>query len=91
VNPNSHLLEADMTRRRVVQVGALVWAVVGAFVAFSALPGVNTDARVFVGFASLLGPVAAVAASAAVSRHLDRWAGLLLVVSVITPTYFAGC
>jgi hypothetical protein len=67
----------------------LVWALAGALVAFSALPDVNDDARVLVGVASLLGPVAAIAASAALSRHRDRWAGLLLVVSVITPTYFA--
>jgi hypothetical protein len=53
------------------------------------LSDVNPDARLLAGIASLLGPAAAIAASIALSRRRDRWAGLLLVVSVITPTYFA--
>lgn len=78
-----------LTRRRVIQIGALVWAVVGGLVAFTALSDVNPDARFFVGFASVLGPAAAIAASIALSRRRDRLAGVLLIVSVITPTYFA--
>lgn len=66
-----------------------MWAVVGALVAFSGFSDVNTDARLFVGLASGLGPVAAIAGGVAVGRRLDRWAGVLLIVSVITPTYFA--
>jgi hypothetical protein len=75
--------------RRAVGIGALVWAVVGALVAFAGISDVNADARLLVGLASGLGPLAAVAASIAVGRRRDRWAGLLLITSVITPTYFA--
>jgi len=78
-----------MIGRRVLRIGALMWAVVGASVAFSALPDVNPDARLLAGLASVVGPVAAVASAIALRRSRDRWAGLLLIASVITPTYFA--
>lgn len=67
----------------------LGWAVVGAAVAWSALPSVEPDARVLVGAASTLGPLAAVASALALSRGRDRVAGLALILSVATPTYFA--
>ncbi len=66
-----------------------MWAVVGALIAFSALPDVNADARLLVGLASALGPIAAFGAAITVSRHFDTWGGVLLITSVITPTYFA--
>lgn len=78
-----------MSRRRVLVVGTLVWACVGAAVAFSALGSVNADARWLVGGASVVGPLAAGGASLLLTRHADRMAGLLLLVSVLTPTYFA--
>jgi hypothetical protein len=70
-------------------IGSVLWAVVGAAVAFSALPQVNADARWFVGAASILGPGAAAAAAVALRRGAFRSAGVLLLVSVATPTYMA--
>jgi hypothetical protein len=78
-----------MGRRRVLQIGALGWAVIGASVALSALGDVNADARFFVGAFSIGGPLAAIGAAWLVGRRADRSAGALLVVSVLTPTYFA--
>lgn len=66
-----------------------MWAGVAAAVAFGSLGRVNADARVLVGAASVLGPLAAVAASRLLARGSDRAAGALLLVSVLTPTYFA--
>jgi hypothetical protein len=67
----------------------LVWAVVGAVVALPALSMVTADARVIVGAASVLGPLAAAGAAVALQRQRDRLAGALLLVSALTPTYFA--
>jgi hypothetical protein len=78
-----------MNRRRAVQIGMLTWALVGAVLALTAVGNVNADARAFVGAASVVGPLAAVAASRMIGRHADRPAGALLLVSVLTPTYFA--
>lgn len=79
-----------MHTRRVLQIGSLVWAAVGAAIAWSALGTVNADARWIVATASALGPLAAVAAAASLGRHRDRLAGALLLGSVLTPTYFAA-
>lgn len=79
-----------MNWRKVVQIGAVVWAVAGAGIAFGALREVNPDARVVVVIASVLGPAAAVAAAVLVGRRQDRWAGAVLMLSVVTPTYFAA-
>lgn len=82
-----------MTRRQAVQVGAFVWAVVGAAVAIPQIASANSDARLLVGVASVLGPAAAVGAAMLLGRGggrgRGRWAGALLLVSVATPTYFA--
>ncbi len=79
-----------MNRRTVLQTLSWIWAVVGAVVALSALGDVNADDRVLVGVASVVGPVLAVVAALALSRRIDRTAGVLLMVSaVVTPTYFA--
>jgi hypothetical protein len=77
-------------RRLIVQTGSLVWAVVGAAIALPALASMNEGAVLLVGAASILGPLAAVAASWLVSRRRGRSAGAFLLVSVITPTYFAA-
>jgi hypothetical protein len=53
-----------------------------------ALPDVNADARMIVGLASMIFPLCAVAAALALRRRADRLAGLLLILSVATPTYF---
>lgn len=78
-----------MGRRAVLEVGALVWAGVGAAVALGSLGEVNSDARLLVGAASVVGPLAAVGAAWLLARGADRTAGVLLLVSVLTPTYFA--
>ena len=72
-----------------LQVGALVWAAVGATVALGSLGAVNPDARAIVGIVSVLGPLSALLAATALAHHLDRLSGLLLLVSAATPTYFA--
>ena len=71
-------------------IGALVWAVVGAAVALAAFGEVNEDARLLVGFATVAGPLAATTAAWALRRGNDRIAGALLLLSAITPTYFAA-
>lgn len=78
-----------MGRRRVLEVGALVWAGVAAAVALGSLDEVNPDTRLLVGAASVVGPLAAVGASRLLAHRSDRAAGVLLLVSVLTPTYFA--
>src|SRR5262245_9225180 len=78
-----------MARRRALAIGACVWAAVGAAVAFTALGSVNADARLIVGVASVVGPLAALCAAWCVLRGRARAAGALLLVSVLTPTYFA--
>jgi hypothetical protein len=82
--------EAEVARRRVLQAGSVVWAVLGAAVALGSLGNVNDDARLLVGVASVVGPLVAVLAAVQLSRHADRPAGVLLALSaVLTPTYFA--
>jgi hypothetical protein len=77
-----------MNRRRVMQVGAATWAVIALAVALPSVAMASTDARVLVGAASVLGPLAAATAAVVLRRGGDRWAGALLLVSVVTPTYF---
>ena len=77
-----------MIKRRALQVGALVWAAVGYVIALTALRRVNDDAVVLVAAAAAF-PLAAGAASLALGRGRDRLAGVLLVASAATPTYFA--
>lgn len=78
-----------MTRRRILIVAALGWAVVGAVVALLSFDAVNEDARFIVGCATVGGPLAATAAAWALGQRSVRLAGGLLLVSVLTPTYFA--
>lgn len=78
-----------MSRRRIVQVASLVWSTTGAAVAVVSLPNVNDDVIVLVGLASVVLPLCAAAAALALRHRHDRLAGLLLVSSAATPTYFA--
>lgn len=78
-----------MSRREVAVIGALVWAVTGAVVALLSIPSVNDDSMVLVVAASVSFPLCAVGAGLLLEHHRDRLAGMLLVVSVATPTYFA--
>jgi hypothetical protein len=64
-----------MDRPRAARLMSIVWAVVGAAIAFASLPQVNNDARVLVATAALVGPSAAIAASVALARRRDRIAG----------------
>lgn len=77
------------TKWRVVQVGALLWAVVGATIALPAIVHANPDGRVIVATGSFVGPLAALTAARCVARRRDRGAGAFLLVSVLTPTYSA--
>ena len=67
-----------MTRRQAIEVGAVVWAVVGLIVGVRVLQSVNADARVLVLVACVVGAGAALLASACLSVHRDRLAGALL-------------
>ena len=79
-----------MRARWVLQVGSGLWAVLGAAIAWSAMGTVNADARAIVLTASIVGPLAALGAAVALGADRGRIAGLLLLVSVLTPTYFAA-
>jgi hypothetical protein len=67
----------------------VVWAAVAFVVAIGSLDTVNPDSRLLVGAATIVGVLAAVAAARQLARGSDRSAGLLLLVSVLAPTYFA--
>lgn len=75
--------------RQVVTVGSAAWAVAGALIALASVPNSTPDARWLVGLASVVFPAAAAAAAVALRRGAIRWGGILLLVSVATPTYFA--
>lgn len=68
--------------------GCLAWAVLGFGVAVGSLGGVNADARVVVAVASVVFPFAAATGALAVHQGRLRSAGVLLIVSAATPTYF---
>jgi len=76
------------TREQLV-IGSIVWAIVGAVMALSSLAQVNSDERWVVGIASVVFPAAAAGAAHALRRGALRWAGVFLLLSVATPTYFA--
>ena len=76
---------APMTRRRAIEVGAVVWAVVGLVVGLRVLQSVNADAQLLVLLACVVGSGAALLASACLSAHRDRLAGALLAASAVSP------
>lgn len=67
-----------------------VWTVVGLSLAASGLGSVNPDARWLVGAATVIGVSAAALATWRAALGDDRAAALLLVLSVIIPTWFAA-
>lgn len=71
-----------------MQIGATAWAVVGFAIALPSLASVDSGARVVVGVASVVFPLCAVSAGMAAARGNLRAAGVLLLLSVATPTYF---
>lgn len=79
-----------METRRVLQIVSVLWAAIGAAIAWSGMSTVNADARWIVVTASVLGPLAALGAAGALGAGRGRLAGVLLLVSVLTPTYFAA-
>ena len=78
-----------MISRRALTVCAIVWSVLGFIVGLTALPSVNADAVVLFAVACAVGPAAALLAALALRNLRDRLAGLLLVISVVTPAVFA--
>jgi hypothetical protein len=76
-------------RRRLMCVGSVIWAAVGAGVAVGSIPNANHDTRVLVGLASVVFPLCALGAAVLLQRQHDRLAGLLLLASAATPTCFA--
>jgi hypothetical protein len=74
--------------QRALSCCCVAWALAGAVIALSAVPRANPDARWLVGLASVAFPAMALAAAAAVRRGARRSAGLFLLLSVGTPTYF---
>lgn len=74
--------------RRALIIGAAIWVVVGAAVALIPLPSVNADARLVIGVMGVVFPACAAAAGLALHKHRDRLAGGLLLLSVLTPTYY---
>jgi hypothetical protein len=64
-----------------------MWAIIALGIALSA--DVEPDARWIVLPLSVLGPAAAATAGGLVLRGQDVWAGMALVASAATPTYFA--
>lgn len=76
-------------RRDAVEIGCWIWAFGGAAIALAALFTVIGDAPVVLYIASVAFPLAAAAAAMAIRSQRDRLAGLLLLISVATPTYFA--
>ena len=75
--------------RRTLTAGAVVWAVLGFIVGLTAIPSVNADAVVVFAIACAVGPAAALFAAFAIHHLRDRLAGLMLVISVVTPAVFA--
>ncbi len=67
----------------------LAWGALGFGVALGSVPHLVGDARLLVGIASVVLPAAAIGAALAVARDHPRGAGVLLVISAATPTYFA--
>jgi hypothetical protein len=78
-----------MRRRRSLEIGSTLWALLGAAIAITALGDVNADAKILVGVASVLFPLCALGAAFELRHQRDRFAGVLLLLSVATPTYFA--
>ena len=77
-------------RHRGLAVGCAVWALVGLLIASAGFGTVNDDARLLVLGATAVGVGAALLAARLLLRGRPRWAGLCLVVSVVTPTWFAA-
>lgn len=81
----------DHTRfraRRTTAALGVVWGVAALLLALTSLSGVNSDARPIVATASVVFPLASIAAAIVATRDRLRLAGALLVVSSAAPTYY---
>ena len=74
--------------RRALIAGSIAWAMVGVAVALTPLRALNEDARLVIGAMGVLFPSCAGAAALALRQRRDRLAGGLLLLSVLTPTYY---
>lgn len=74
--------------RRALIAGAALWAIVGAAVALIPLPAVNADTRLLIGVMGVVFPGCAAGAAFAIRARRTRLAGGLLLLSVLTPTYY---
>jgi hypothetical protein len=74
---------------RWIWIGAELWAFVGAVIAWWAMGHVNADAKLWVGIASIIFPLCAVAAGLLIRqrRNLGVAGGLLFLSMIGTPTY----
>jgi len=79
-----------MTKRRgLLEVAALTWAAVAAGGAFGAMLTIDRSSVLLLSVIALVGPIAAMIASQLLGRGADRAAGALLLVSLLTPSYFS--
>jgi uncharacterized membrane protein YeaQ/YmgE (transglycosylase-associated protein family) len=78
-----------MIERRALQLGSSAWAVVGFLVGLVAVRDATGTGRFVLIAACIAGPAAALLASLSLASHRDRFAGALLLASVVTPTVFA--
>lgn len=67
-----------------------VWATLGMAIASMGLGAVNSDARLLVFAATVIGVGSALVAAVLLLWGHVRWAGLCLLISVVTPTWFAA-
>ena len=85
---------ADLQHWRMLRriwIGAVSWALIGAVIAWRAMGDVNADAKRWVGVASTVAPLCAVAAALFIRRrrNLGVAGGLLFLSMIAMPTYFA--
>jgi len=79
---------SKLTARRAIQYDSVAWAGVGLSVSLSAFGDVNEVARWIVLIATIAGAGSAFLAAIALGHRHYRTAGALLLISVVTPTYY---
>lgn len=77
-------------QHRGLAVGCAIWAILALAIASMGFGSVNSDARLLVFAATAVGVGSAVLAARLLLRGRSRWAGLCLVISVVTPTWYAA-
>ena len=81
-------LRFDVRRRKFVASCATLWTILGVVIGLTSMSTVNQDARPLVIGAILTATLAGIGATFAALRGMRRLAILLLLVTVIYPTYF---